>query len=71
LHRVESGHYGNNRSVGSGVRELRFFFGAGYRVYFGEDGDTIVILLCGGEKDSQRRDIQKAKSYWKEYPSHV
>lgn len=71
LHRIESGHYGDNKSIGDGVRELRFFFGAGYRVYFGEDGDTIVILLCGGDKDSQRRDIEKAKIYWKEYKKYA
>jgi len=56
--------------VGGGVFELRFFFGAGYRVYFGEDGDTIVVLLCGGDKKTQRRDIQRAKAYWQEYLSH-
>ena len=64
LHRIENGNYGDNKSVGNGVRELRFFFGAGYRVYFGEDGDTLVILLCGGDKDSQSRDIEKAKNYF-------
>ncbi len=67
LYRVESGNYGDYKNLGDGVNELRFFFGAGYRVYFGEDGDTIVILLCGGDKDSQRKDIEKAKVYWKEY----
>ncbi len=71
LHRIESGNYGDNKSVGNGIRELRFFFGAGYRVYFGEDGDTLVILLCGGDKDSQNRDIEKAKNYWKEYKNHA
>lgn len=70
LLRLEQGHYGDYRSVGDGVNELRFFFGAGYRVYFGEDGDTIVVLLCGGDKDSQPRDIQKAKDYWQEYLAH-
>jgi len=59
----------SNRS-GGGVNKLRFFFGAGYRVYFGEDGDSIVVLLCGGDKDSQRRDIQRAQDYWKEYQSY-
>lgn len=71
LHRIEGGHYGDNKRVGNGVRELRFFFGAGYRVYFAEDGDTIVILLLGGDKTSQRRDIEEARNYWKEYLSHA
>lgn len=67
LLRVEQGNYGDYKSVGEGVLELRFFFGPGYRVYFGEDGDKLVILLSGGDKDSQNRDIRRAKEYWKEY----
>ncbi len=59
LFRVEQGNYGDHKSVGDGVHELRFFFGSGYRVYFGEDGDTIVVLLIGGDKASQTKDIQK------------
>lgn len=70
LLRLEHGHYGDVKPIGGGLSELRFFFGAGYRVYFGEDGATIVVLLCGGTEDSQRRDIQRAQSYWKEYQSH-
>jgi putative addiction module killer protein len=70
LFRLESGNFGDCKSVGEGVSELRFFFGPGYRVYFGEDGDTIVVLLCGGDKSSQRRDIRQAQNYWKEYLSH-
>ncbi len=46
---------------------VNVFFGPGYRVYFGEDGKDIVILLCGGDKGSQQDDIRKAKAYWKEY----
>lgn len=65
--RVENGHYGDYKFIGDGVYELRFFFGAGYRVYFGEDGDTIVVLLAGGDKDSQPRDIENAQTYWQEY----
>jgi len=67
LFRVENGHYGDYKNLGDGSKELRFFFGAGYRVYLGEDGNTIVVLLSGGDKDSQQRDIEKAKAYWKEY----
>ncbi len=67
LIRLENGQFGDFKRLGGGISELRFFFGSGYRVYFGEDGDLIVIILCGGEKDSQDRDIQLAKAYWKEY----
>jgi putative addiction module killer protein len=70
LRRLEQGNYGDAKPVGAGVIELRFFFGAGYRVYFGEDGDTLVVLLCGGDKSSQTHDIQQAQVYWQEYQSH-
>ena len=69
LTRLESGNFGDSKPVGRGVSELRFFFGPGYRVYFGQEGDTIVVLLCGGDKDSQHRDIRQAQIYWKEYLS--
>lgn len=65
--RMQQGNYGDCKSVGEGVSELRMFFGGGYRVYFGERGNDIVILLCGGDKDSQDKDIQQAKMYWQEY----
>lgn len=67
IRRLESGLYGDCSAVGEGVSELRMFFGFGYRVYFGEDEENIVILLCGGDKSSQSRDIKIAKAYWKEY----
>ena len=47
--------------------ELRLQFGPGYRIYFGEVDQTIVLLLCGGDKSSQARDIELAKVYWREY----
>ena len=65
--RLEQGNYGDCEPVGEGVRELRLFFGPGYRVYFGEDANSIVVLLCGGDKASQNQDIKQAKAYWKEY----
>jgi putative addiction module killer protein len=67
IFRVQQGNYGDVESIGEGLSELRLFFGPGYRVYFGEDADNIVIILCGGDKSSQNRDIENAKAYWLEY----
>jgi putative addiction module killer protein len=69
LEHMAQGHYGDYKAVGEGVYELRFFFGSGYRIYFAEDGDTVVVLLLGGDKGSQNKDITKAKGYWKDYRS--
>jgi putative addiction module killer protein len=68
--RLEQGLYGDCKPIGEGVLELRIFFGPGYRVYFGEDRGSIIILLCGGDKGSQSKDIQNAKMYWKEHKDH-
>jgi putative addiction module killer protein len=68
--RLEQGLYGDCESVGEGVLELRIFFGPGYRVYFGEEANQLVILLIGGDKGTQTRDIKTAKAYWKEYQTH-
>lgn len=65
--RIQNGNFGDSKSVGGGVFELRLDFGPGYRVYFGREGDTLVILLGGGDKDSQSRDIQSAKELWLQY----
>ncbi len=67
LRRLATGHYGDFKSVGEGVLELRLFFGPGYRVYFGEEAGEIVILLIGGDKNSQDKDIKKAKDLWKDH----
>lgn len=67
LDRLEVGNPGDHSPVGNGVLELRLHFGAGYRVYYGEDGDVLVILLMGGDKKTQSKDIKRALSYWKEY----
>lgn len=69
LERVSSGNLGDYRSLGEGVGEFRIDFGPGYRVYFGQVGATIVLLLCGGDKSTQEQDIQTAKEFWIEYRS--
>lgn len=67
LERVEQGNLGDAKSVGQGVSELRFAFGSGYRIYFGQAGDTVVILLIGGDKSTQAKDIKQAHQYWADY----
>ncbi len=67
LYKLEQGNYSNVKSVGAGVFEYKVDFGPGYRIYFGQDGDDLVILLGGGTKKHQDSDIDKAKKYWSEY----
>lgn len=67
LKRLEAGNFGDCEQVGEGVLELREHLGAGYRVYFGRHGQTIVILLCGGTKKTQAADIRMAKEYWADW----
>lgn len=61
LSRIKNGNFGDIRPVGSGVSEIRIHYGAGFRIYYCLCGDRLVILLCGGNKDSQSSDINKAK----------
>jgi putative addiction module killer protein len=67
LNRIRLGNFGDCKSVGGGVEELRIDFGPGYRVYYGREGSFVVILLCGGDKRSRARDILTAQKHWKEY----
>lgn len=67
LDRVSLGNLGDCHSVGERVQELRVNYGPGYRVYFGQEGTAIVLLLCDGDKSTQTRDIETAQVYWREY----
>ena len=67
IDRIELGNFGDHHGVGSGVFELRLNFGQGYRIYYGRDGDELVILLGGGSKRRQSRDIEMAQSHWRAY----
>lgn len=67
IDRLAFGHFGDAKPVGQGVIELRIHFGPGYRVYFQRRGETIVLLLCGGEKGTQAKDIEKAKRLAEEW----
>jgi putative addiction module killer protein len=67
LERLTVGNFGDTRAVGKGVSELRIPYGPGYRVYFARYGDTVVLLLCGGDKSSQSSDIAEAHIYWTDF----
>jgi putative addiction module killer protein len=67
LVRLEQGNWSNAKGVGSGVMEYRIDFGPGYRVYFGRDGDSLIVLLAGGAKQRQQRDIATAQLRWADY----
>ena len=67
LYRLAQGNFSNVKGVGSGVFEYRVDFGPGYRIYFGKDGATVVILLGGGTKKRQSRDIEAAAEAWTDY----
>jgi len=69
LQRLAVGNFGDIKTLGGGVSELRMFFGPGYRVYLAQQGSSWLLLLCGGDKSSQQKDIETAKRYlqdWKE-----
>ena len=67
LARVRAGLFGDTHGVGEGVQELRIDYGPGFRLYYGRDGDQVVILLCGGDKSTQGKDIAKAQEFWTDY----
>lgn len=71
LDRVQLGNFGDCKSVGAGVYELRFFFGPGYRVYFGRGAGQVVLLLVGGSKKKQNQDIKTAMMLWAAYQEEI
>jgi putative addiction module killer protein len=69
LQRLAAGNPGDFKSIGHGLSELRLHFGSGFRVYFAQRGSSLILLLCGGDKSTQQKDISTAKDYlqdWKE-----
>jgi len=69
LVRIQRGNFSNAKSIGAGVFEYRIDFGPGYRIYFGKDGERLVILVGGGTKQRQQRDISTALARWQDYKS--
>ncbi|SLM32133.1 conserved hypothetical protein [Desulfamplus magnetovallimortis] len=67
LTQAKKGSFGDTKSIGDGVHEMRINYGPGYRVYYANDLETIIVLLCGGDKSTQDEDIKTAKKYWAEY----
>lgn len=67
IDKVALGNLGSVNSVGQGVHELKIDIGPGFRVYFGNDGKQIILLLLGGDKSSQKKDIQTAQDYWQDF----
>ncbi|QND52556.1 type II toxin-antitoxin system RelE/ParE family toxin [Phyllobacterium sp. 628] len=70
LRRLSGGNPGDVKAVGEGVSELRIDYGSGYRVYFWDCGNILIILLCGGDKATQDRDIKRAKILAREFKEH-
>jgi putative addiction module killer protein len=71
LARIRAGNFGDAKSVGGGVSELRINFGPGLRVYYGLQGKKIVILIGGGDKRSQSRDIRRAQELWQQFKTYA
>lgn len=71
LRRISLGNLGDYKSIKEGVCELRLDFGSGYRIYFSQIDQMVILLLCAGDKDSQNRDIEKAVEYLKDYENRT
>ena len=70
FNRIVLGNFGNYKALGNGLYELKIDYGPGYRVYYGFKGKEVVIILCGGDKGSQAKDIKIAEGYWFLYKEH-
>ncbi|MFZ6640257.1 type II toxin-antitoxin system RelE/ParE family toxin [Undibacterium sp. TC4M20W] len=71
INRIELGNFGDHKFCRDGIWELRIDVGAGYRVYYAISGKEIVLLLCGGDKDTQDKDIAKACDYWQDWQRRI
>ena len=67
LAQAKYGNFGDTKPIGEGAHEMRIDYGPGYRVYYANDGETIIVLLCGGGKSTQDEDIKQAKEHWSTY----
>jgi putative addiction module killer protein len=67
LDRIALGNLGDYKAIGAGVFELKMSFGSGYRIYFSQEQSSVIILLCGGDKSTQSKDIKNAITYWRDY----
>jgi putative addiction module killer protein len=71
LLRIQAGNFGDVKALGGGVFEFRIHFGPGYRIYFSEVNNILIVLLCGGDKSRQSRDIKTAIALWEEYSDEI
>ena len=69
--RAALGNFGDHRFIGGGIIELKIDYGPGYRIYLGQYGQEIIVLLCGGDKSTQDKDIAKAHDYWDDYKKRL
>jgi putative addiction module killer protein len=67
IERLSRGLFGDTKYLQDGVHELKLDFGPGYRIYYGKEGKRIILLLCGGDKSTQKKDVRNAIEYWKDY----
>ena len=65
--RMELGLFGDSQAIGDGLSELRIHYGSGYRVYYGKENQQVYLVLCGGDKTTQSKDIERAKLYWRNH----